>query len=63
MINHQWLPRTADGVDFLDLLVFDGVGWRLYSFPLWQLPPTEVIYARRTLRPVLHRTATTGEHR
>jgi hypothetical protein len=51
-MSARWLPRTADGVDFLDLLVFDGVGWTLYSFPLWQLPPTEVTYARRhVVRP------------
>ena len=48
--QHHWSPRTADGVRFLDLLVFDGGGWRLYSFPLWQLPPIEVMYARSNLR-------------
>lgn len=52
-MNAQWLHRTADGVDFLDLLAFDGGGWRLYSFPLWQLQPIEVRYARRPLCPLL----------
>jgi hypothetical protein len=48
----KWYQRSTRYADFLDLLVFDGEGYRLYTFPLWQLPATEVRYARCNLRPV-----------
>jgi hypothetical protein len=37
-MTYKWLPRTTDnGIDYLDLLVCDEDGWRLFSLPLWKL--------------------------